>query len=175
MVKPVTLACGHSGCQNCLAQLIAIQTAPECPLCKTQVPSSTQLNVNIALADITANLDIECTNNGCQWQGTLEEHSQHSSSCGKLSVQCKNRGCNEVMLREEMTVHISQCVKQNVPCQDCGKSVTRDSMQEHVDHFCSHKRISCPLSCGSSLPRFVLNKISYSICLCFDSTFHGIK
>lgn len=163
MVKPATLACGHSGCQNCLATLVAMESVPKCPLCLKVFPSGTALNVNIVLDSITAKLDIQCTNSGCQWQGTLENHTQHSNTCAKLPVRCVNRGCSETMPREEMAQHISQCEKQEVPCQDCGRSVTRDSMREHVNSLCSHKRIPCPLSCGTNLPRYVFADVIYDI------------
>ena len=104
---------------------------------------------------------IQCTNNGCQWQGTLENHTQHSNTCGKLPVNCQNRGCSEVRPRDEMPQHVSQCPKQDVACKDCGKSVTRDSMREHINSLCSHKRIPCPLSCGTNLPRYVFHSIIY--------------
>ena len=160
MLKPVTLVCGHSGCQSCFARLIK-EPIPKCPLCKKIHPRATALNVNIILNDIIDKLEIQCTNNGCQWQGTLESHTQHSNTCGKLPLNCPNRGCSEVKPRDEMTLHVSQCAKQDVACQDCGKKVTRDSMREHINSLCSHKRIPCPLSCGTNLPRYVFHNIIY--------------
>ena len=76
-------------------------------------------------------------------------------------MECENKGCSEVILRDELALHNSRCEKKEVPCQACGKSVTRDSMQEHVDSLCSHKRISCPLSCGTNLPRYVFVNVIY--------------
>ena len=136
-------------------------STPKCPLCKKVHPRATALNVNVILNDIIDKLDIQCTNNGCQWQGTLENHTQHSNTCGKLPVNCQNRGCSEVRPRDEMPQHVSQCPKQDVACKDCGKSVTRDSMREHINSLCSHKRIPCPLSCGTNLPRYVFHSIIY--------------
>ena len=35
-------------------------------------------------------------------------------------------------------------------------------MLEHINSLCSHRRIPCPLSCGTNLPRFVFhNNIIY--------------
>ena len=163
MLKPVTLVCGHSGCQDCLATLVATKTLPCCPLCQQLISSGTALNVNIVLDGITAKLDIQCTNTGCEWKGKYEEHMQHSNICGKLPVKCDNIGCGDTVRREEMAIHISQCQKQEIPCQDCGKGVARDSMGHHVDSLCSHKRIPCPLSCGINLPRYVFACVIYVI------------
>ena len=121
MLKPVTLACGHSGCQDCLATLIAMKTQPDCPLCNRVISSGTALNVNIALDGITAKLDIQCTNTGCEWKGTYGDHMQHSNICGKLPIKCDNAGCGEIVTREEMAIHIRQCRKQVIPCKECGK------------------------------------------------------
>ena len=137
MVKPVTLACGHSGCQSCLATAFTMSSSPKCPLCKKVFPSGATLNVNIVLDDITSRLEIKCTNSGCEWVGKLVNHSQHSNTCAKLLVECQNRGCMEKKAREEMGRHISQCEKQELPCRES---------------LCSHKRIPCPLSCGTNLP-----------------------
>ena len=153
MFKPVTLACGHSGCQSCLATAFTMSSSPKCPLCKKVFPSVAALNVNIVLDDITSRLEIKCTNSGCEWVGKLVNHSEHSNTCAKLLVECQNRGCMEKKPREEMGRHISQCEKQELPCRDCGKRVTRDSMREHSESLCSHKRIPYPLSCGTNLPR----------------------
>ena len=163
MVKPVTLACGHSGCQNCLTMLLSTESSPKCPLCKKRLNDSTTLYVNVALNDITAKLDIQCTNSGCQLQGKLDNHIEHASTCGKMPIKCRNRGCSKVMTREEMAIHISQCEKQDIPCRDCGKSVTRDSLKEHIDSLCSHKRIPCPLSCGANLPRYDILNVIYLV------------
>ena len=155
MLKPVTLACGHSGCQDCLAKLVATATLPDCPICNELISPGVSLKVNIVLNGITAKLDIQCTNTGCEWVGKYEDHVQHSNMCGKLSLKCENAGCGETIPREEMPIHIGQCQKQEIPCQGCGKGVTRDLMGHHVDCLCSHKRIPCPLSCGINLPRYV--------------------
>ena len=161
MMKPVTLACGHSGCQDCLPMLVATATLPDCPLCNEVISSGTPLKVNIVLHSITAKLEIQCTNTGCEWKGKYEDHVQHSNMCDKLPLTCENAGCGETIMREEMAIHISHCQKQEILCQDCGKGVARDLMGNHVDSLCSHKRISCPLSCGIDLPRYVFAYVVY--------------
>ena len=86
MVKPVTLACGHSSCQSCLATAFAMSSSPKCPLCKMVFPSGAALNVNIVLDDITSRMEITCTNSGWEWVGKLVSHSQHSNTCSKKRV-----------------------------------------------------------------------------------------
>ena len=120
MLKPVILACGHSGCQDCLATLVATATLPCCLLCNQLILSSTALNVNIVLDGITAKLDIQCTNTACEWKGKYEDHMQHSNMCGKLPVKFANIGCGDMVRREEMAIHISQCRRS--PVETAGKA-----------------------------------------------------
>lgn len=60
------------------------------------------------------------------------------------------------MARERMAAHTAQCPKHKLPCQQCGKKITRESFEEHTASLCSNKRVLCPLSCGTSLPRLHL-------------------
>ena len=59
--------------------------------CNKDIPRDTTLNVNIVLHGITAKLDIHCTNSGCEWKGTYEDHMEHSNKCGKLPMKCRIR------------------------------------------------------------------------------------
>lgn len=52
--------------------------------------------------------------------------------------------------------HTAQCAKHKLPCQECGRKITRESFEEHTASLCSNKRVLCPLSCGTSLPRLHL-------------------
>lgn len=153
MLKPVTLACGHSGCQECLAKLIRIEPNPKCPLCKQSVPSKATLNLNITLNDLTSQLEVRCTNSGCVWKGTYDSAEDHTNRCPKVRVACENEGCAAQMAREELDGHLTQCLKQKIPCSDCGFWMPKDVLHEHRTSLCSYKQISCPLGCGMTLPR----------------------
>ena len=153
MVKPVAPACGHLGCRHCLAILVGIENVLKCPLCKAPIGKGAALHVNIALDDIIGNFDVNCKNSGCLWTGKFHAHEQHFKIRGKFEMQCANKGCREVLAREGMAAHISHCAKQKVPCQECGRKVHRECFKEHAAFICLNVRISCPLSCGTSLPR----------------------
>lgn len=156
MLRPVTLPCGHSGCQDCLSKLVAVQAKPRCPQCKDEIPNRLQLNINMVLHNLTRNLELSCTNNGCAWKGPYEDYEGHTRACGKLEVKCSNEGCGHVDRREDMGGHLLLCPKQTIACKECGVNTTRDN----PEHWCSHQRISCPLSCGETLPRYGVVKIS---------------
>ena len=153
MVKPVAPACGHLGCRHCLAILVGIENVVKCPLCKAPIGKGAALHVNIALDDIIGNFDVNCKNSGCLWTGKFHAHEQHFKIRGKFEMQCANKGCRKVLAREGMAAHISHCAKQKVPCQECGRKVHRECFEEHAAFICLNVRISCPLSCGTNLPR----------------------
>lgn len=153
MLRPVTLSCGHSSCQECLANLMASTQQPSCPVCRAHIASDAALNVNIALNNLTSNLAVACTNHDCTWTGTYEKTEDHSKQCPKQKVDCVNEGCQHTLTREEMTSHILTCDKQLVTCTDCGMSTYRDGLTQHLAELCPYKKIYCPLACGEMIPR----------------------
>lgn len=88
MSKPVTLSCGHSRCQACFAQLLAIENALKFSLCQDSIPSR-----------VTSKYQVNCTNLGCKWFGALGCTKVHSKTCDKAQVECTN-GCKYVAERE---------------------------------------------------------------------------
>ena len=61
MLKPVTLLCGHSGCQECLTNLVATENDPHCPICRVAIVPTNPLKVNITLNYLTSSLNVMCT------------------------------------------------------------------------------------------------------------------
>ena len=174
MLRPITLSCGHSSCQECLANLVASKPKPACPLCRKEFASDATLNVSIALSNLTNKLGVACTNGGCTWTGTYEEAEDHSNHCPKQNVNCVNEGCRHMLTREELNLHMVACTKQKIPCEQCGMSATRESLPHHLASQCSYKIISCPLDCGETLPRQVVAIAVYLIFYSNESSALGL-
>ena len=115
MLKPVTLLCGHSGCQECLTNLVASSNKPVCPMCRRDIPPNTPLNVNVTLNYLMSRLNVICTNIGCHWSGTYEMAENHSNHCPMVKVECENDGCHYEDTREAMPSHALSCVKRKTP------------------------------------------------------------
>ena len=153
MLKPVTLSCGHSGCQKCLTNLVASNSSPACPLCRRAITPTTPLNVNVALNYLTRKLNVVCTNTGCQWSGTYEMADYHTNHCPKVKVKWDNDGCHYVDTRESMASHALSCVKRKTQCKNCGISLAEERLDEHDAFLCSYGIIPCPIGCQSIFPR----------------------
>ena len=154
MLKPVTLNCGHSGCQNCIQQL-AIERGPQCPTCRDPFDVKT-LQVNYTLDGITSDLPVLCLSKGCKWLGEHRDAAVHYEECPKLEIHCSNDQCQHVAIREHMAAHTATCVKRKLPCPNCKKSVIWESMPSHQMEQCTNAVTHCPLGCGSTMLRYAI-------------------
>ena len=151
--RPVTLACGHSGCKNCMETWAESTATPLCPQCRATFRKE-ELRLNVAMDKATRDLPVKCNSQGCQWKGNYSDANDHLRHCPKVRERCPNEGCQHVAAREEMTAHA--CPKERIACSGCQLSVTRERLQFHRTSLCRNSAVLCPLRCGASLPRYVV-------------------
>ena len=151
--RPVTLACGHSGCKNCMETWAESTATPLCPQCRATFRKE-ELRLNVAMDKATRDLPVKCNSQGCQWKGNYSDANDHLRHCPKVRERCPNEGCQHVAAREEMTAHA--CRKERIACSGCQLSVTRERLQFHHTSLCRNSAVLCPLRCGASLPRYVV-------------------
>ena len=148
MLKPVSLGCGHSGCKNCIEELIRVKVPrSKCPTCRVLIDVQSVKN-NIALDQITSALPVKCCNKDCRWEGIYVNAAAHHMQCSKLDIDCLNDGCYCTVIREGMAAHAAVCPKRKVPCPECKRIVKWESLQDHQTADCVNATIECPMGCG---------------------------
>lgn len=118
MLKPVSLSCGHSGCKDCIEELVKLKgPRSKCPVCRDYFDSQSLKN-NIALHQITRALPVKCCNRDCGWEGIYENAAAHYAQCPKLDMECPNVGCYCTEIREDMAAHAAYVPRERCHVQD---------------------------------------------------------
>ena len=155
MIKPVSLACGHSAVAWSACTLSSLS-----PI----TPHQTQLRAQFAAKPFT----FYCTSTSAlvplpeiwlcivailvAYESALEHARDHGKGCPKAVVKCRNVGCHHSSLREDMDAHSNSCEKALVDCPGCRNEVARSRLAEHQRRKCFYSKIDCPLGCGTKLP-----------------------
>ena len=161
MNRAVSLLCGHSGCQECIHQLISNQSGggreKACAVCREPI-NEHMLNISIPLSSVISELNVKCTNVGCSWVGEHGSKERHQETCSFLLLECPN-GCPGSHLRDSLERHLEICPQEKVPCKYCTAEVERYILDQH-EPTCQEKPGPCPLNCGHNLPRSVIIQLS---------------
>jgi len=75
---PTRLPCGHIFCSKCILQWAEAQK--NCPVCRGLFMSK-QLQKDLLAMNLVGELEVLCSNPGCEWFGELDSYKAHSSSC----------------------------------------------------------------------------------------------
>ena len=117
----------------------------KCPLCKAPIGTGAAIHVNIAPDDIIGNFDVNCKSSGCLWTGQFREHEQYFKICEKIfNAVCKWRVQRGSGKGGDGSAHFPKCKAEG----RCQGNVSKSMLLPSVS-----KRITCPLSCGTSLSR----------------------
>ncbi|XP_068737972.1 TNF receptor-associated factor 5-like [Montipora capricornis] len=146
MLKPISLKCGHSGCQICMEEHVRKAVNPTCPICRAVINDGA-LSVNIALDNLTKEMPVWCVISGSDWTGVYGSAKSHYERCPKVKLRCEQDRCKHHLPREEMPAHKETCGKKRIRCSECRRAVKRESMEHH------QASVYCPLKCETSLPR----------------------
>ena len=110
MLKPVSLKCGHSGCQICMEKHVRKAVNLTCPICKAVIKDET-FSVNNTLDNLTKEMPVRCVISGCDWTGVNGSAKSHFERCPKEKVTCEQDGCERQLPREEMSAYEETCGK----------------------------------------------------------------
>ena len=157
MMKPASLACGHSGCLRCLRSIVSLgdnstPSTGHCLVCREEFLYD-QLHININLDKLSKSLKMQCSSPDCEWEGTRENARGHEKICQKALVECPHNDCDYVAVRAEIDAHRNNCEHQNITCRGCRKEIKKGGLVQHQAGECYYSRVDCPLGCGTNLPR----------------------
>lgn len=96
---------------------------------------------------------VKCTYCKSRFQRQCIE--DHEEDCPQKPVTCEH--CNELIPRRGITTHYDECPSYPVPCQqDCGETVKRNEIEDHIRDVCPKTIIKCGYficGCATTLPR----------------------
>ena len=139
-----TLCCANLFCAGCLRGLT------RCPLCKQVLR---QWRLNIPVQRILNELQVVCSFAGCGQNIRRGDLKTHEGECEWMPVSCKY-GCGGVP-RHSLRTHEQACRLRPVLCK-CGVSLSFCELSGHLSTVCPDVPQACPLTCGVTLKRGLL-------------------
>ena len=159
-----TTHCGHLFCKKCLVALVG-ENVPQnvaqvgrgslyehpvtCPTCRTACDGWFE-DKNAERK--VKNVKVFCTNNSCEWEGSLCHLDDHKAGrgcegCRYQPIPC-TLGCGEEVIRKDLEHHKQNtCVLRPKNCEYCQWLGTHKSMNTHYSE-CRKYPIPCPNNCG---------------------------
>lgn len=125
---PVQAFCGHRFCRSCIEGVAKKGDESRCKQCENEgveddysILSESQMFPDNAVKREMASLVARCINPGCDWNDKFRNYEAHAATCPFRKVTVK--------------------------CRACGKDVSENKMQEHLQSECLAK-VNCPMGCG---------------------------
>ena len=139
--------CGHTFCKSCIDGTKETSTVSSaCPMCRTEeFPTVQNKQVDRAIRS----LHVFCNNKseGCDWEGEVNDITKHLTSCLHEDVTCDNN-CGLSVQRRHLSDHLANgCSHRIVECQHCHTTGQHQLIEgEHKDQ-CPKFPIQCPNHC----------------------------
>ena len=148
---PVSGACGHAACRECLAQHLSNQS--DCPQCRAAL-SQNALVPNVIVRSMVSELRLVCPNNPipeepaakrargeagavdvnvCNWQGKCDTLAAHRATCPREIIPCPmhEMGCTARIMRCELAAHVADAASHlQLVCTAFGSLKEKSEAQE---------------------------------------------
>ncbi len=149
---PVSGACGHASCRECLAQHLSNHS--DCPQCRGAL-SENALVPNVIVRSMVSELNLVCPNNPsseeepaakrargeagavdvnvCNWQGKCDTLAAHRATCPREIVPCPMHelGCTARIMRCELAAHVADAASHlQLVCTAFGSLKQKSEAQE---------------------------------------------
>lgn len=156
---PLQAKCGHLFCGICVDTALTVSrgSAEVCcakdgnPLYRNQMFPDNFIKQEI----LQLRVFVHCTNNdeGCLWQGKLEDYEEHTQTCQFETVTCDYAGCMVKFTRSKREEHMQECGLREVCCSGCGDTYFTRDMQAHKMGDCPVFPVVCPRCGKTGIPR----------------------
>jgi len=147
--NPVVDGCGHVFCNDCINQ--SLTKSVYCPISYRDISNDSCHQIPFINSIISKHI-INCKNK-CGWKKPLSNYQKHlDEECPNILLNCMFANCKECYLRSEKTVHESACEWRLIECEHCKSLVAFVEMQKHYE-VCPKIRVICWQDCGISIER----------------------
>lgn len=122
-----------------------------CPLCKEKAfVVFLNKHFNRNLQNLKALCNLKSS--GCTWEGTVGEFAEHLGQCDYESVTCYE--CGASVWRKLLSDHLSnQCPLRKYACELCGLESNHQFVTGPHQLECPKLSVQCPNGCNVSVPR----------------------
>uniref|UniRef100_T1DF65 TRAF-2 n=1 Tax=Dendrocoelum lacteum TaxID=27895 RepID=T1DF65_9PLAT len=154
LIEPYQTQCGCRLCSNCLEECSKDEES-HCPGCNETMNSPSNYSKHDkAIEKEILELNIICTNKGCEYTCKVKDLDNHLETCEYIEKRCT--ACNESYPRKELKKHEEFTCKMIITtCEDCGLELSKGDLEkkhknvnELIDNVCSKWRDICPFKCS---------------------------
>ena len=166
--------CGKIFCKGCLGKLRQYSDEFKCPICRKMLGKRYFKDKRMEREIL--HLQIYCTNKneGCSWQGNLQDIDTHIQACRNQEVTCYK--CDVYMQRHQLEIHNSdECLQRDYKCphleecpdlvltcpnEGCEVEIKRQEMGSHQQK-CPKEVIKCPyhdIGCETEMKREMMDE-----------------
>ncbi|XP_027056332.1 TNF receptor-associated factor 6-like [Pocillopora damicornis] len=155
--EPIQTRCGHRFCKDCLEEYIRRHRREGqsiiCPADRQSLDQDRDVFPDKATERKILSLIIKCPSDGCGWTGELRNKEVHLESCSFMLLACDHFSCGAKVQRKHLEQHqLSECPWRILYCEYCSEPHPECQMLDHIQK-CSGFPVTCPNSCGRSIPR----------------------
>lgn len=124
------LPCTHVFCRACIGRWAVLRDPqPSCPLCRSQ--RANHCDFKSLDPDPVLQLNVTCTNQTCEWHGTLQERSTHRKECKFEDNDQQCRQCGVAGSRFVLRAHL--CNENTTVCAICANACGMLCIECEVD------------------------------------------
>ena len=156
--EPRQTYCGHRYCKTCFDLIISRSDDPKCKACieegvSDSILSSSEAYPDRAIVRELNELQVNCVNDGCDWQGLYKEYKEHETHCPYEQILCIRTGCGKRVIRERLAEHLEkECPLRQVACQYCASEFAFKDIKGHHKE-CPEYPICCKYCNEENIPR----------------------